>query len=101
MFDEALSEAELSAWQSLRSVITNFLWETNGYEKEIEELLKSFPPIRSTNVKLHFLWPHLDYFLKNCAKNLSEEQGKRFHQDIRIMEERYKYRWDVSTRVSP
>ena len=28
MFDEALSEAELSSWHSLNSVVTN--WETTG-----------------------------------------------------------------------
>ena len=44
MFNEALSEAELSAWQSLTSVAINLLWNhrSAGYEKEIEELLKSF-----------------------------------------------------------
>ena len=43
ILDEALSEAELSAWQSLKSVVTNFLgnhWSTE-YEKEIEDILKS------------------------------------------------------------
>ena len=35
IFDKALSEAELSAWQSLMSVVTE-------YEKEIEELLNNF-----------------------------------------------------------
>ena len=43
MFEEALSEAELSAWQSLKSVVTNFLenHRNTDYEKGIEELLKS------------------------------------------------------------
>ena len=39
MFDEALREAKLSAWQSLKSVVTNFLgnhWCAE-YEKEIEK----------------------------------------------------------------
>ena len=28
---------------------------------------------------------------------VSEEQGECFHQDIRVMEERYQGRWNVST----
>ena len=43
MFEKALSKTELSTWQSLKSVVTNFLnnhWSAEY--KEIEELLKSF-----------------------------------------------------------
>ena len=65
MFDESLSKAELSAWQSLEPVVTNFLgshWSVE-YEKEIEEILKSFHQLRTQmSVKLHFLQSHLDYF---------------------------------------
>ena len=44
MFDDALSAAELSAWRSLKSVITNFLGNNRSaeYEKEVDELLKNF-----------------------------------------------------------
>ena len=75
MFDEALSEAELSAWQSLKSVDTNFLGKHRSaeYEKEIEKLLKSSrQPGARMSVKLHFLQSHLDYFPKNC-RDLREE----------------------------
>ena len=44
MFDETLKQAEPSAWQSLKSVITNYrvnYWSAE-YDEEIEELLKSF-----------------------------------------------------------
>ena len=68
MFDEALSEAELSAWRSLKSVVTNFLgnhWSAE-YKKEIEELLKSFHLLGAQmSVKLHFLLSLLDYFPRN------------------------------------
>lgn len=93
-----ITEAELSAWQTLKSVVTNFLanhWSAE-YEKEIEELLKSFHQLRvPMSVKLPFLWSHLDYFPKNCG-NLSEEQGKCFQQDIYIMEECYQSWLDVN-----
>ena len=43
MFDEALSETKMSVWQSLMSVVTNFLGKHRSveYEKEIGKLLKS------------------------------------------------------------
>ena len=98
MFDDALNAAELSAWRSLKSVITNFLgnnWNAE-YEKEVEKLLKNFQKLGARmSVKMHFLRSHLDYFPQNCG-DLSEKQGERFHQDIRVMEERYQGRWDVS-----
>ena len=85
MFDEALSEAELSPKQSLKSFVTNF-WIVE-YEKGIEELLKSFTQLGAKkSVKLHFQLSRLNYFPKNCG-DLSEEQGECFHQDICIMEE--------------
>ena len=34
------------------------------------------------SIKLHYLISHVDYFLENLG-DVSEEQGKRFHQDIR------------------
>ena len=27
--------------------------------------------------------------------DVSDEQGERFHQDIKVMEERYQGRWDI------
>ena len=45
------------------------------------------------SVKLHFLCFHLDFFQENLG-NFSDEHGERFHQDIELMEKRYKDRWD-------
>ena len=101
MFDDALSAAELSAWWSLKSVITSFL-EINRsaeYEKEVDELLKNFKKLRARmSVKMHFIQSRLDYFPQNCV-DLSEEQGERFHQDIHVMEECYQGWWDVNFLV--
>jgi hypothetical protein len=47
------------------------------------------------SVKMHFLNSHLDYFPDNCG-DYSEEQIKRFHQDIAIMEQRYQGQWNIS-----
>ena len=98
-----------NVWQSTERSITIYLavievssyklpgkpheWE---YEKEIEELQKSFCKFGAWMlVKLHFLWSHLDYFPKNWG-DLSEEQVEHFHQDICIMEEGYQGWWDVN-----
>ena len=97
MFDEALIKAKLSARQSLKLVVKDFLGKylSAEYMKEIEGLPKSFCQHGARmSVKLHFLCLHLDYFPKNC-EDLSEEQGEHFHRDIHIMEECYQGRWDV------
>ena len=46
------------------------------------------------SIKLHFLHSHLDKFPENLGA-VSDEQGERFHQDLKTMEERYQGRWDV------
>ena len=45
------------------------------------------------SIKVHFLHSHLDRFPHNLG-DLSEKQGERFHQDMKVMEERYQGRWD-------
>ena len=98
MFEEALSKAELSAWQSLKSVVINFLGNHRSaeYENEIKELLNCFRQIKARmSVKLLFLRSHLDYFPKN-REDLSEETGEPFYQSICIMEECDQGQWGVN-----
>ena len=38
---------------------------------------------------------HLDRFPDNLG-DINDEQGERFNQDVKVMEERYQGRWDVS-----
>ena len=45
------------------------------------------------SIKVPFLHSHLDRFPENLG-GFSEEQDERFHQDIKVMEERYQGRWD-------
>ena len=47
------------------------------------------------SLKVHFLDSHLEYFPKNLGE-VSEEQGERFHQDMKEIERRYQGRWDVN-----
>ena len=46
------------------------------------------------SIKIHYLRDHLDRFPDNLG-DLSEEQGERFHQDIKVMGQRYQGRWDT------
>ena len=45
------------------------------------------------SIKLHYLHSHLDKFSDN-RRDVSEEQGERFHQDIKVMKDWYQGRWD-------
>ena len=55
----------------------------------VDELMENFRKLGSRmSVKMHFLRSHLDYFPENCG-DFSEEQSKRFHQDLRGMVEGY------------
>ena len=51
------------------------------------------------SIKFHFLFSHLDTFPDNMG-DVSDEQGERFHQDIKEMEERYQGRWDADMMAS-
>ena len=37
------------------------------------------------SIKVHYLFSYLDNFSKNLG-DVGEEQGERFHQDVKIME---------------
>ena len=61
----------------------------------VEKMLKNFQELGAKmSIKVHLLYSHLDSFPNNCG-DFSEEQGKRFHQDIKTMEERYQGRRDT------
>ena len=47
------------------------------------------------SLKMHFLFSHLDFFPLNCGE-VSDEHGERFHQDILVMEHRYKGKWSAA-----
>jgi len=50
------------------------------------------------SIKMHFLYSHLDKFPENLG-DFSEEQGERFHQNIKEMERRYQGRWSITMMV--
>ena len=69
VFDETRSKAELSAWQSLKSVVTNFQGKSpeRGIQERNSRATEEFLPTQTRlSVKLHFLQLHLDHFPENC-----------------------------------
>ena len=57
-------------------------------------MLKDFHNLGANmSTKVHYLDSHLDKFPENLG-DYSDEQGERFHQDIKVMEEKCQGRWD-------
>lgn len=46
------------------------------------------------SIKVHYLHSNLNRFPENLG-DFSEEQGERFHQALKIMEDLYQGRWDT------
>lgn len=95
-FGKTMNIKENNAWKSFKSVVEHFLGNSRSpnYKTEIKKLLINYHDLGCLmNLKLHFLESHVDYFPDNLG-DFSEEQGERFHQDLKEMERRYQGRWD-------
>lgn len=91
-FELILSPNELTAWKSIKDVISNVLGKcrspsaqtyTNAMLQEFEKLGVHM------STKIHFLNSHMDFF-ENQLSTESDEHGERFHQVCLPLEERYK-----------
>ncbi|GBL75087.1 hypothetical protein AVEN_243862-1 [Araneus ventricosus] len=97
-FETKMETNERKAWESLKLVFTSFLGNKKepNYKYIVEDMIKNFKILGcSMSLKVHFLDLHLDYFPENLGA-VSEEQGERFHQDIKEMERRYQGKRNVS-----
>lgn len=95
-FVEVMNNQEKVAWLSFVAVIQNFLGNTKAenYQVLVATMLSAFRDLGcNMSIKLHFLHAHLDEFPGNLGA-VSDEQGERFHQDLKTMEHRYQGRWD-------
>ena len=45
------------------------------------------------SLKVHVLHSHLDFFAENLG-DVNDEHGKRFHQDISVMEKHFIEKWN-------
>lgn len=97
-FETTMTINEKEAWVSFKQVVTKFLGNAKDpeYGTIVANMLKKFEKLGCLmSLKVHFLNSHLDYFPENLG-DVSEEQGERFHQDIKLMEKRYQGRWDIN-----
>jgi hypothetical protein len=96
-FTDSMNLIELPAWTSFVDVITNFLGnhKAQNYITLVNHMLAHFKKLGcNMSIKVHYLHSHLDCFPENLG-DLSDEQGERFHQDLKTMEDRYQGRWDT------
>ncbi|KRY69512.1 hypothetical protein T4A_4447 [Trichinella pseudospiralis] len=93
-----MAQVEEEAWVAFMNVVARFLGKKKDpeYGRLVNDMLENFQKLGwNMNLKLHFLNLHLDFFPQNLG-NVGEEQGKRFHQDIKQMDQRYQGRWNVA-----
>ncbi|UYV67637.1 hypothetical protein LAZ67_5001415 [Cordylochernes scorpioides] len=84
------------AWSGFKAVIHEFLGNRrdDNYKELVQNMLKSYEAFGvNMSIKVHYLNSHLDKFPDNLGA-YSDEQGERFHQDMKVMEERYQDVWD-------
>ena len=84
-----MRDLELRAGISFVHEVKNFLdnRQAKNYEELVEKPLKSLQDTGANmSIKVLFLLSHLDKFLGNCG-DLSDEQGERFYQGIKTIEE--------------
>ena len=92
-----MNKTERQAWLSFVSVVENFLGNTKSddYRNIVETMLENYHKLGcNMSIKVHFLNSHLEQFPDNLGA-VSDEQAEHFHQDIKVMEERYQKRWDI------
>ncbi|KAL7296916.1 hypothetical protein TKK_0010305 [Trichogramma kaykai] len=97
LFLDTLNKNEPAAWLSFKKVVENFLGnhKSENYRELMADLLRNYEKLGCLmSNKVHFLHSHLDYFPLNRG-DYSEEQGERFHQDMKGMEKRYRGVWNI------
>ena len=97
-FLEKMETKEKAAWTFFKLVVTGFLGNTKdpNYKTIVTDMRDNFKKLGcNMSIKAHFLHLHLDYLPTNLD-DVCEEQGERFHQDIKEMERRNQGRWNVN-----
>lgn len=84
LMNQKQKAACISFMQVLENILENH--KSRGYKKIVAGMVKIFDEVGCLmNLKLRFLFSHLDYFTISLGDN-SEEQGERFHKDIKEIE---------------
>ena len=98
-FSDKLSKTERTAWNCFKAVVQGFLgnYRAENYQQLVQDLIKAFNAMGCRmSLKLHMLDAHLEKFKDNMG-DYSEEQGERFHQDVKEVERRYQGHYDERT----
>ncbi|CAB4062930.1 unnamed protein product [Lepeophtheirus salmonis] len=96
-FANKMTNKERSAWVSFKDVVDIFLGndKATNYKKLVNRLMEDYKVMGcKMRMKIHFLHSHLVSF-PDTLGDVSDEQGKRFHQDLMVMEKCYGGRWNV------
>jgi len=91
-FEAVFSDKEKAAWQSFEKVSNSFLgnFKAANFRELVQDMMDSYEQLGcNMSLKMHFLFSHLNFFPLNCGE-VSDEHGECFHQDISMMEHRYK-----------
>ena len=94
-----MNEVELEAWKAFALVVNNVFGnnKARNYAELVNNMLTAFKNLDcNMSVKMRYLFSHMDRFPENLG-SMSDEQGKRFHPDLKEMETRYQGRWDTVT----
>ena len=97
-FSEKLSAVERRAWKSFVSVVDGFLGnhKADNFRNIVEKLVDAYEKMGCRiSLKLHVLHSHINEFKDNMGDYL-EEQGERFHQDVKSFEKHYKGQYNES-----
>lgn len=85
-FIKVMNVSKSEAWKSFMLVVENFLRNHEGqnYEEIVQNMEIVFQTLEANmSTKLHYLRKHLDKFPDDLG-NYIEDQGERFHQDLKI-----------------
>lgn len=76
----------------MKAVFSNFLGNhrAENYREIVHDMLMSFSRLKiNMTPKMHYLHQHLDFFRDHLGK-ISDEHGERFHQQIKLIEKRFR-----------
>jgi len=98
-FEQSMNTLE--AWKAFVLVVKNFLgnYKASNYEELVTNMITWFKKLGcNVSIKMHFLFSHINRFPEHLGA-MSDEQGERFHQDMKEMETLYQRRWDAVMMV--
>ena len=95
----SMNTLECAAWKSFVQVVNSFLGNTKAADHNIlvSSMIEVFRKLGClTSIRIHFQFSHIETFPEGSGV-MSDEQDKRFLQDMCQMDERYQGRWDAGT----